>query len=63
MTQRMTKDRWDAVFSALSRGIDGMEEELENLNPDDKATYGAKEYEWEQAKEAFQILLHRRYKA
>ena len=63
MAQRMTKDKWDAVFSALSRGIDEMEAELENLDPNDQPSYGTAEYQWEQAKLAYRILLHRAYKA
>lgn len=62
MAQRMTEERWSAIFTALTLGIDWMESELENADPEDTETYGALEHRWEQAKEARRILLHRRYK-
>ena len=53
MTQkRMTHERWNAVFVALSLGIDQMEE---HLHDDDVVS----ETEWRQAKEAFYILWDR----
>lgn len=63
MTDRMNKEKWNAVFSALSRGIDEMTSDLEALDPNDPTTYGALEYEIEQAMKAFKILANRIYKA
>lgn len=63
MADRITKENWNAVFSALSRGIDEMTYDLEALDPDDPTTYGALEYKIENAKKAFQILINRIYKA
>lgn len=50
MTQkRMTQQRWNAVFTALSLGIDQMEDTLWGDGERD-------EKEWQHAKEAFSIL-------
>lgn len=59
MNQRMTKQRWDALFHALSHGIHEMEYELENYDPELNGDYGAKEYEIQLANEAYRILYRR----
>lgn len=63
MANRMNEETWGAVFMALSRGIDQIEEELLHADPDDVATYGAIERRHELAQAGYRILLHRRYKA
>lgn len=63
MNERMTKERWDALFGALSRGIDQIEDELDhdmsNDDPDNFDSYGARQLELERARQAFRILYRR----
>jgi hypothetical protein len=63
MNQRMTKERFGALITALMRGIDEMEFELENSDPEKSEDYGAQEYQIQLANEALSILLRRRIKA
>lgn len=60
MRQRMTKERWDALSEAIHRGIDELSFELGDLDPEDRATYGALEHRLQLANEAYRILLNRR---